>query len=140
MLFGKINRLKGKLSAVFGNAAGVGSIISAHNVCHWLCLAAVAALSVFGIAVSSTALMFLEDYNLLFWGMGLAFLAVSLFLYSKNPKCISKKLILFNVGLLVIGTPFVAQFSSFFWLTGGLIVAMTSGFYFKEKFFAGEKE
>ena len=125
--------MKGRIVGISGNISGVGSIISAHNVCHTLCLAVVAVLSVFGIIVSSNVLMFLEDYNLLFWSMGISFLAMSLFLYSRYPGCISKKIILANVGLLIIGTPFqfLQPFNLIFWISGGSIVFTSFLWYLK---------
>ncbi len=137
MLSRKVSKFRGKFAALFGNMAGAGSIISAHNVCHWLCLVAVAVLSVFGVIVSSNVLMFLEDYNLLFWSIGLVFLGSSLFLYVRTTGCISMKLIVLNIGLLIIGTPFVPQLNIVFWTTGGTIVALISGIYIREKFFIG---
>ncbi len=135
----KNKKEKKNMFGIFGSVSSAGSIVSAHNICHWLCLVAVAALSVFGIAVSSTVLMFLEEYTMLFWTMGVGFLAMSLFLYARNPKCISKNLIIFNTGLLVIGIPFLSQFNLFFWLFGGTIVVLISGLYLKERFLVGRK-
>lgn len=52
----KNKKLESKLVGTAGGISGTGSIISAHNVCHTLCLSVVAILSIFGIVVSSTAL------------------------------------------------------------------------------------
>lgn len=123
----------GKFTGLLGGVAGTGSIISAHNVCHSICLAVVAILSVFGIIVSSNVLMFLEDYNLLFWSMGISFLALSLFLYLKFGRCISPKIILFNVGLLIVGFPFSFLSQYVFWIVGGLITASSIAWYIKDK-------
>lgn len=132
----KNKRLEGKAVGVVGGISGTGSIISAHNVCHALCLSVVAVLSVFGIAVSSTALMFLEDYQMLFWSMGIFFLALSLFLYFKFGKCISEKLILFNSGLLVMGIPFASlqSYQLLFWMVGGAISLGSVGMYLKDRY------
>lgn len=124
--------LKEKLLGRFGSAAGLSSIASAHNVCHNLCIAAVALLSVFGVAANSNILMFLEDYNILFWSMGAFFLAISTVLYHFRPHCISEKLIIANAGLLAIGFPFLPQMSVFFWTTGGVLVSGAAFFYTKE--------
>ncbi len=120
--------------AVAGSVSGAGSIISAHNVCHSICLAVVALLSVFGIIVSADILMWLQDYNLFFWTMGIAFLAISLAIYYKMPCCISKKLILFNAGLIIIGFPFFIFLSLLFWIVGGGLTLFSVGWYFKGKF------
>lgn len=134
----KSNRLKekAKIVGIFGGVSGTGSVISAHNVCHALCLAVVAVLSVFGIIVSSDILMFLEDYNLPLWGMGMLFLALSLFLYSRYPNCISKKLILANSGLLLIGMPFpwFRQFNLLFWILGSSIVGLSIVWYINGRY------
>lgn len=96
---------KARFAGVAAGAAGAGSVASAHNVCHLLCMAAVSVLSVFGASASSGALMFLEDYNLPLWSMGLGFLALSLGLYAWRPGCISSSLIIANGGLLMVGAP-----------------------------------
>lgn len=131
------NKLKkrAKTTGVFGSISGTGSVISAHNVCHALCLAVVAILSVFGIIVSSDILMFLENYNLLFWGMGMFFLALGLLLYSRYPGCMSKKLILANSGLLLIGIPFPAlqQFNLLFWVLGSFVISISAIWYINGK-------
>ena len=124
-----------KVFAIAGSISGAGSIISAHNVCHSICLAVVAFLSIFGIIVSSDILMWLQDYNLFFWTMGIAFLAISLVIYYKMPCCISKKLILFNAGLIIIGFPFFAFINLVFWISGGGITLFSVGWYFRDKYF-----
>ncbi len=118
---------KARFAGAAAGAAGAGSVASAHNVCHLLCVAAVSLLSVFGISASSGALMFLEDYNLLLWSMGLGFLALSLGLYAWRPGCISTNLIVANAGLLLAGAPLGA--SPLFWATapaGGALVAFAA--------------
>ncbi len=121
-----------KVLGIFGSMSGLGSIASAHNVCHTLCLTAVALLSIFGIAASSNILMFLEEYNILFWSMGVFFLAVSLILLYLKPRCMPEKLITANAGLLSIGFPFFPQLAIFFWTTGGILVSGAAFFYAKE--------
>lgn len=125
----------GGVTGVFGGVSSTGSIISAHNVCHALCLAVVATLSVFGIIVSSDVLMFLENYNLLFWSMGMIFFALSIFLYTRYPGCMSKKLLLANSGLLLIGIPFsiIKNFSLLFWSLGTGIVSLSVIWYVDNK-------
>ncbi len=124
-----------KATGVFGGVSAAGSVISAHNVCHAVCLAAVSVLSVFGVIVSSDVLMFLQDYNLLFWGMGMFFLAISLLLYVKYPGCMSKKLIAANVGMLLIGIPFapLRQFAILFQAAGGAILGFSVLWYVNGK-------
>jgi len=128
---------KSKVVGVSGSVSGAGSVISAHNVCHALCLGVVAVLSVFGIVVASDVLMFLENFALTFWSMGLFFLAISLLLLYKYGKCISQKLILANAGLLTIGVPFpsLQAYSLVFYTFGGFIVATSFGWYLRDKGF-----
>lgn len=121
-----------KISVAAGSASGVGSIISVHNVCHYLCLGVVAVLSVFGILVSSDVLMFLENYNLIFWSMGLLFLFVSIFLLYNFPNCISKKAITANAGLLVFGFPFQI-YNFLFWIAGSVVLVATIGWYIRDR-------
>src|SRR3989344_5263936 len=99
-------KIEAKVSGSLSGVSGGMSIISAHNVCHTLCIGVVAALTFFGIAVSGMPLMFLQKYTLLFWGMAVSFLALSLALYYFKGPCISKKAMLFNSGLIVAGVPF----------------------------------
>ena len=124
---------EGKFLGLVGTASGAGGIISLHNVCHTVCLGVVATLSIFGIAVSSTALMFLQDYNLLFWSMGVFFLALSLALYAKLGKCISQRLIVFNAGLVLAGTPLLPSLQIVFWAAGFSIAVLVSLIYIKDK-------
>ncbi len=123
-----------RITGIFSGVSGTGSIISAHNVCHALCLAVVGLLSIFGIAASSDILMFLENYTLFFWSMGMLFLVLSLLLYLKFPHCMSKKMILANSGILVIGIPYLSSFNLLFWVVGGTILIASTGWYIKDKF------
>ncbi|MBI2579810.1 MAG: hypothetical protein HYW27_02820 [Candidatus Aenigmarchaeota archaeon] len=94
-----------KLFGFLGSASGGGAIASTHNVCHTVCVGAASLLAVFGIIISDTALMFLQDYNTYFWLMGLFFLLLSVVLMIKK-KPVSVKLMIFNLGLLVASAPF----------------------------------
>lgn len=122
----------GKISNVATGASGAAGIISAHNVCHAACLGVVAFLSLFGIAVSSTALMFLQDYNLLFWNMGMFFLVVSLIIYAKLG-CISARAITANGGIIIAGFPFLPSQQLGFWIVGGAIFLTALGGYIFSK-------
>lgn len=122
-----------KAETVATGVTGTASIISAHNVCHAVCLGAVAFLSLFGIAISSTALMFLQDYNLIFWSMGLFFLIVSAILYLRLG-CVSKKAMTANAGILVAGVPLQTEQLTF-WLIGGSIFLIILGKYINQKWF-----
>ncbi len=124
----------GRVSTITGGVSAGGGIISAHNVCHSVCLGAVALLSFFGIAASSDILMFLQDYNLLFWTVGIFFLLLSLLLLVKFGPCISKKAILGNAGLLIVGVPFFGEINSSLLVVGGSVVLLSFFLYVNDKF------
>ena len=124
---------KGKYTSV-GATAFTTIGITAHNFCHYLCLAVIAALSALGIASAGMPLMFLENYAVYFWGMGLAFLAISFYLLYNKPYCISKKAIMANTGLLIIAVPLKLGAVSYgLWIAGGMIVAASAYIYLREK-------
>ena len=127
--------LKEKILNLFGSLSGGLGIISAHNVCHTICLGVIAILTIFGIAVSGMPLGFLQDYNLLFWNMAAVFLLVSLGLYFRNKKCMSNKAIIFNSGLIIAGVPFepLQKFNPLFYIIGGILVIVSVVLYLKGK-------
>ncbi|MBI4896422.1 MAG: hypothetical protein HY832_02640 [Candidatus Aenigmarchaeota archaeon] len=122
----------------FSSASGGGAIAGAHNVCHALCIGASSALAIVGISVSSTALMFLEEYALPFWVMGLFFFIINMILYFITGH-IAKKLTIFNAGMLIVGFPFVqrAAFAWMFWISGMAFVAVSVGMFMMERNFFG---
>lgn len=112
----------GKLASIFSGASGGGAIAGAHSVCHMLCQAVVALAAIFGIAVSSTALMFLEDYAIYMWSMGLAFMAIGMLIHV-SMRHGSPKLLAANTGVLVIGVPFLQNYNYVIWPAGAAILA-----------------
>src|SRR3990167_3028862 len=99
-----------------GATAFTTLVITSHNFCHYLCLGVVALLSIAGITAAGMPLMWLEDYAVYFWGMGLIFLAVSFYLLYTRPFCISKNAIMANSGLLIIAVPItVGSLNYGFW-------------------------
>ncbi|MBI2579138.1 MAG: hypothetical protein HYW26_05480 [Candidatus Aenigmarchaeota archaeon] len=119
-----------------GSASGSGAIAGAHNVCHALCQGLVLFLALFGIAVSSTALMFLEDYAVYFWSMGLFFLLISAYFFAVRKQG-SQKLLLANSGILLAGIPFrqFEAFSAAFLAAGGAMIAFSVFLYLNERNF-----
>mgnify|MGYP001568956561 FL=1 len=107
-----------KIIPAANTASAAGSIASVHNVCHALCLGAVAFLSIFGIVVASDALMWLETFSWPFWIMGIIFLTMSVAFYIRYGPCISWRMIIANTGLLVIGIPFAQRFGWLVWAPG----------------------
>ena len=129
----KVNSKEGKFASI-GATAFTTFGITAHNFCHYICLGAVAALSVFGIAGAGMPLMFLENYAVYFWGMGLIFLGISFYLLYTKPLCISKNAIIANTGLLVAAVPLGGGIGSLiyaFWIIGAGIFAYATLLYFK---------
>lgn len=111
--------------ALLGSASGGGAIAGAHNVCHAICVGLASFLAVFGVTVSSTALMFMQDYAPYFWSMGLAMLIVSLVMYERTGF-LSRKLTIANTGLLIASVPFIflESYLPAFWITGGALVVL----------------
>jgi len=126
--------IKEKITGLLGSVSGGMSIISAHNVCHNLCLGLIAILTVFGITVSGMPLGFLQDYNLLFWNMAVFFLVISLIFYVRLRKCISHKMIVFNSGLIVSSVPFeqLQKYNTLFYILGGILVLISIVLYIKD--------
>lgn len=124
-----------------GKIASIGATtfttlgITAHNFCHYLCLGVIALLSIAGISVIGMPLMFLENYAIYFWAMGLIFLTASFYLLYTKPLCISKNAILANSGLLIIAVPIkVGSLNYGLWAGGGLLVGVSVYVYLKTKF------
>ncbi|MEM3030852.1 MAG: hypothetical protein QXH27_03910 [Candidatus Micrarchaeia archaeon] len=127
-LIGAANSLSGSL----------GFVGSAHDVCHASCTAAIALLSVAGVSVSGMPLLFLQDYALLFWSMGVAFLAFSVWLARSGFHAPSPKLLTANAGILIAGVPFgfVDVVRPFLWILGGTMVTAAAAWFLHERFFA----
>lgn len=123
-------RQQNRIFGFLGSASGGGAIASAHNVCHTICIGLASFLAFFGIIISDTALMFLQDYNIYFWLMGLFFLLVLIVLMIMN-KPVSVRLMVFNLGLLIASAPFIQDVA--LWITGGTISAIIILLFIKEK-------
>ena len=132
----KTRRSQWKILGSVGTVSSTGSVISLHNVCHTLCLSVVSLLSIFGVIVSSDILMFLQNYNMIFWSMGIFFLGISIILYFKYC-CVSEKLLLANTGLLIVGLPFsfLQPYSIVFWLFGGSFVVVSLIWFVRDRWF-----
>ncbi len=129
----KPNAKQGKFASI-GATAFTTLGITAHNFCHYICLLAIAALGFFGVAAAGMPLMWLENYAVYFWAMGLVFLGVSFYLLYTRPHCISKNAILANSGLLVIAVPInLGALSYGLWAMGGILVATGAYLYLHSK-------
>ncbi len=128
------NKIKEKFVGVAGSATGATGILGSWQVCHNLCLGAIALLIVLGITVIGMPLMFLRIIALPFWIIAASLLVLTLFIYFKK-RCISHKLIMFNSGLIIAGTPFqsLQSFSPLFWIIGGTLVIFSISLFVKDK-------
>ncbi|MBI2133845.1 hypothetical protein HYU11_04140 [Candidatus Woesearchaeota archaeon] len=126
---------KEKLISGASSASGISGIFSSYNLCHSICMAAISLLSVIGITVTGMPLLFLQQIATPIWLIGVSLFLLTLFLYFKYGKCISKNLIIANFGMLTIGTPFIQEtpYKIYFWAIGGLTVLAAAAIFIKEK-------
>lgn len=119
-----IKYLKEKLAGIAGSVSGIASVLGSWQVCHTICLAIVALLAVIGITIVGMPLAFLTTVAVPLWTIAFILLLVTFGLYFKKG-CISKKLLLFNSGVIIAGVPFqpVQDYQKYLWVIGGLIVA-----------------
>ena len=119
-------RLKEKLIGLGGSLSGVTSFLGSYQVCHNLCMGAIALLSLIGITVVGMPLLFLTKVAAPFWIAAVALLLVTLLVYVKK-SCVSGKLLVFNLGLIVAGVPFrqFQHFSLLFWSVGGTLITVS---------------
>ncbi len=119
-------------------ASSTATLISAHTVCHSLCMGLIAFLAVFGIIIVGMPLAFLQDYNIYFWSMALISLIIMLAMIIKKWGCVSSKTLLFNSGLLIAGFPFAAYpIDNFLLFVGGLTALSAVVWFLSEKFSGG---
>lgn len=125
---------EGKAVGTINAAAGGMGIISAHNVCHALCEGLVGIVAVFGITGIGMPLAFLTDYNIYFWAMAFAFLLIG-FALLISRKCVSKNMMMFNGGIVLIGVPFsfLSPVLPAFWIGGSALVLFSIYNYTKGK-------
>lgn len=117
--------VKEKLLGFGSSASGGLSILGGYNVCHNVCLGAIAVLSALGIAVAGMPLMFLQKIALPFWIAAAALLLAMLALSKISTLRFSPKILLANTGFIIAGTPFrsLDAFQPLFWALGGTLVA-----------------
>lgn len=130
----KIAQKEFKAVGAANAAAGGMGIISAHNVCHAVCEGLVGIAAVFGITGIGMPLAFLTDYNIYFWAMAFAFLLIGLALLISR-KCVSRNMMLFNGGIVLIGAPFafLSPVLPAFWVAGSGLVLFSIYNYAKGK-------
>ena len=130
---------KEKKFVVASGVSGSLSFLGGWQICHNLCLAVVAILSLIGISVVGMPLLFLTQYAVYFWSAAAAFLVPTLYMYFKHPKCMSKNLIIFNIGILIFSVPFIQELNLIFWAAGGAIILFSVYNFLKNRRFRYEK-
>ena len=130
-----MNSIKDRILGASGSITGSLSFLGSYQVCHNLCMGLIALLTFLGFAVAGMPLLFLTKVAVPFWIAALSLLAVTIILNYKKIMKISNKMLLLNSGLIIAGTPFqqVQNFNYIFWITGGVLVALSIGWYFYEK-------
>lgn len=133
----KIKTIKkeGKFLNYFSSISGLSGIFSSYQVCHNICLTVIVLLSLIGITLTGMPLLFLQKVALPLWTLALILLAIALFLYMKFKHCISKNLIMFNVGAITFGVPFesLQKFKIYFYILGGAIMIIAISLIIKNK-------
>ena len=126
--------LKEKLIGATGSVSGAASILGSWQICHNLCLALIAALSLIGITIAGMPLLFLTKIAVPVWSIAVILLIITIAIYLKKP-CISRNLIIINLGLIIAGVPFqsLQKFSVFFWTIGGIVAIIGIFLFIKDK-------
>ncbi|HIH22029.1 MAG TPA: hypothetical protein HA222_05230 [Candidatus Diapherotrites archaeon] len=132
---GEKSQLGGKAAGSFGSlSAFLATLGSSWNVCHSVCMALLAFLAGFGIIIAGFPLFFLFQYNVQLWLLALALSIVSLAMLLRMPKCVSKKLLFFNAGVLIAGVPAnLVNLQPFSWIIGGIIALAAIAWFLNSK-------
>ena len=126
--------LKEKLIGATGSVSGAASILGSWQICHNVCLALIAALSLIGITIVGMPLLFLTKIAVPVWSIAVILLVITIIIYLKKP-CISRNLIIINSGLVIAGIPFqpLQKFSVFFWTIGGIVALAGVSLFIKDR-------
>ena len=129
-------KIKEKILGASGSLTGTLSFLGGYQVCHNACIALVTFLSVLGFSVAGMPLLFLTKVAIPFWIAAVSLLLLIIILKYKKGMHLSNKVILLNSGLIIAGIPFeqVQQFNYIFWISGGILVSSSIGWYFYDKF------
>lgn len=129
-------KIKEKIVGIFGSITGSLSFLGGYQVCHNACTALITFLTFLGFTVVGMPLLFLTKVAIPFWIAAVSLLAITIILHFKKIMNISNKVILLNSGLIIAGVPFqqLQQFSYIFWISGGVLVIFSIGWYLYEKF------
>ena len=122
------------LNSFSGFSAFLSTIGSSWSVCHSICLALITILAGIGIVLTGMPLLFLFEYNLYLWGAAVLLLIPSTIMFLRNPKCISKNLMLFNFGVIIAGIPTnIINLQPFSWIIGGTLALAALAMFVKQK-------
>ncbi len=126
--------LEEKVTGAAGSISGVASILGSWQVCHSICLWIIALLGIIGITVVGMPLGFLIAWALPLWIIASALLVITVGLYMKK-RCISGRLIMFNLGIIIAGIPFqsLQRFSLVFRILGGAVVVAAFYLFIRDK-------
>ncbi len=128
-----MNSLKNRLVGLAGSASGAASVLGSWQVCHNVCLGLIALLAIFGITLVGMPFLFLTKIALPVWIVAVVLLGVTIVLHAKK-KCVSRKQIMFNAGLIVAGVPFQPTGTApVFWALGGTLIASAVILFFYER-------
>lgn len=120
--------IKEKVVGIVGSFTGITSILGSYQLCHNICIGLIALLSVIGITISGMPLFFFTKIAKPFWIAAVVLLLISGIIYFKK-KCISRNLLIMNIGLIIAGVPFqpMQQYAIYLWVIGGIIVVVSIG-------------
>ena len=129
-----IKRFKEKIVSMMGSISGFTSVLGSWQICHNLCLVLTSLLSVVGITITGMPLLFLTEISKPIWIIAVVLLAATLLMYFKKG-CISSRLVLFNSGLVIAGTPFkpFEGITVVYWITGGVLALSGILLFLKDK-------
>ena len=119
-------RIKERLTSSTSVVSGIGGLLGSSQVCHSICLGVVFLLSAFGITIVGMPLFFLQKVSTPAWISAVVFFFITLAFYFKE-RCISKKALMLNLGVIVAGTPFqaVQPYIKIFWIVGGTTAVLS---------------
>lgn len=131
-----MTNLKEKLLGASGSITGALSFLGGYQVCHNACLALIAFLTFLGFTVAGMPLLFLTKVAVPFWIAAISLLSMMVVLKYKKIIHLSSKMLLFNSGLIIAGIPFqqLQQFNYLFWIAGGILIILSIGWYFYDRF------
>jgi hypothetical protein len=129
-----INKLKEKFVQSTTSVSGIASILGSWQICHNICLAFIAFLSFLGITTNFMPFLFLTKISVYIWIFAVIMLLFIIYLYFKKD-CISKNLLIINIGLIIAGIPFILTkiIQIIFWSVGGLLVIIGLSYIIKQK-------